>query len=161
MDRKLNDKSTSDEGRRPLAVPLRGTSSGLKRDWIDSFPKNIPESIIHKILNLRPIHPVAELLKPEFDLLMRDVDTDRYPIVKEGDIFKRFMSHARNCPRGFKCNCEYWRCGCDEGCIGCLGCGGFYDMDFDLPCECTGACFKCGYPYYGCDIDCEFIADLS
>ena len=133
----------------------------MNRDWIDSFPKNIPESIIHKILNLRPIHPVAELLKSEFDLLMRDVDTDRYPIVKEGDIFKRFMSHARNCPRGFKCNCEYWRCGCDEGCIGCLGCGGFYDMDFNLPCECTGACFKCGYPYYGCDIDCEFIADLS
>ncbi len=74
----------------------------MNRDWIDSFPKNIPECIIHKILNLRPIHPVAELLKPEFDLLMRDVDTYRYPIVKEGDIFKRFMSHARNCPRGFK-----------------------------------------------------------
>ena len=56
----------------------------MNRDWIDSFPKNIPECITHKILNLRPIHPVAELLKSEFDLLMRDVDTDRYPIVKEG-----------------------------------------------------------------------------
>lgn len=78
----------------------------MNRDWIDSFPKNIPECIIHKILNLRPIHPVAELLKPEFDLLMRDIDTWDYPIVKEGDIFKRFMSHSRNCPRGFDCNCE-------------------------------------------------------
>ena len=39
----------------------------MNRDWIDSFPKNIPECIIHKILNLRPIHPVAELFKPEFD----------------------------------------------------------------------------------------------
>jgi len=27
----------------------------MNRDWIDSFPKNIPECIIH---------PVAELLKP-------------------------------------------------------------------------------------------------
>ena len=57
----------------------------MNRDWIDSFPKNIPEIIIH---------PVAEMLKPEFDLLVRDVDTDRYPIVKDGDIFKRFMSHV-------------------------------------------------------------------
>ena len=39
----------------------------MNLDWIDSFLKNIPECIIHKILNLRPIHPVAELLKPEFD----------------------------------------------------------------------------------------------
>ena len=78
----------------------------MNRDWIDSFPKNIPESIIHKILNLRPIHPVAELLKSEFDLLMRSIDTWRYPIVKEGNIFKRFMSHSHNCPRGFNRNCD-------------------------------------------------------
>ncbi len=132
----------------------------MNRDWIDSFPKNIPECIIHKILNLRPIHPVAELLKPEFDLLMRDVDTDRYPIVKDGNIFKRFMSHARNCPRGVNCNCSHWICECDEGCGGCYGCGGFHDMDFDLPCECTGPCIICGYLYAGY-CDCECIADLS
>ena len=67
----------------------------MNRDWIDSFPKNIPECIIHSFLklNLCPIHPAAELLKSEFDLLMRDLDTDRYPIVKEEDIFKRFTSH--------------------------------------------------------------------
>ena len=142
----------------------------MNRDWIDSFPKNIPECIIHKILNLRPIHPVAELLKPEFDLLMRyqslrthqlrDVDTGHFPIVKDGDIFERFMSHARNCPRGFKCDCSHWICYCEGDCGGCYGCGGFHDMDFDFPCECIGPCIRCGYLYAGY-CDCEFIGDLS
>ena len=92
--------------RKQTYINRNSSNKIMNRDWIDSFPKNIPECIIHKILNLRPIHPVAELLKPEFDLLMRDIDTWDYPIVKEGDIFKRFMSHSRNCPRGFDCNCE-------------------------------------------------------
>ncbi len=129
----------------------------MDRIWIDSFPKTVPECIIHKILNLRPIHPVAGLLKPEFDLLMRDVNTWRYPIVTEGNIFKRFMSHGRSCPRGVKCNCEYWICECDEGCGGCGGCGGFHDMNFDLPCECR-ECLKCGEPF-SLNRDCECVFD--
>ena len=33
-------------------------------------------------------------IKIEFDLPTRDVDAGRYPIVIEGDIFKKFMSHS-------------------------------------------------------------------
>jgi len=60
MNRKLNNNSTCFE-RRPLTVPFRGEE--LNRDWIDSFPKNIPECIIHKILNLRPYSPSRRALK--------------------------------------------------------------------------------------------------
>ena len=37
----------------------------LALDYINSFPSTFPSSLIHKILNMRPRHPVAELLANE------------------------------------------------------------------------------------------------
>ena len=37
----------------------------LTLDYINSFPPTLPCSVIHKILNMRPRHPVAELLANE------------------------------------------------------------------------------------------------
>ena len=36
-----------------------------RRVWIDSFPRRLPLCLVHKILNLRPCHPVAEVVTKE------------------------------------------------------------------------------------------------
>ncbi len=36
-----------------------------RRVWIDSFPRRIPLCLVHKILNMRPCHPVAEIFQRE------------------------------------------------------------------------------------------------
>jgi len=48
-----------------MNLHITNYTMSLALDYINSFPQTLPSSLIHKILNMRPRHPVAELLANE------------------------------------------------------------------------------------------------
>ena len=51
-----------------------------RRVWIDSFPQRIPLCLVHKILNMRPCHPVAEIFQRESQTFFISKDGGDPPI---------------------------------------------------------------------------------
>ena len=74
-----------------------------RRVWIDSFPRCIPLCLVHKILNMRPCHPIAEIFQRESQTFFISKNGGAPPTgeIKITEIARDYKSNKSNKSWGF------------------------------------------------------------